>query len=145
MKLSGGAGLAVARYLRPEEEVVPFRPRPELDELLGWCTSGGHTRIRLVTGNGGAGKTRLALRLCEELPAKRWQQVWVKRGSEREAVADMREMRRPCVLVVDYAETRGDLAALLDDVAADEDGPELRVVLLARSTGEWWQRLLAEH
>ena len=73
----------------------------------------------------------------------RWQQLWVKRGSEREAVADAREMRQPCVLVVDYAETRGELAGLLDDVAADEDGPELRVVLLARSGGEWWQQLLA--
>jgi tetratricopeptide (TPR) repeat protein len=52
-------------------------------------------------------------------------------------------MRRPCVLVVDYAETRGELARLLDDVAADEDGPELRVVLLARSAGEWWQQLMA--
>ena len=40
-------------------------------------------------------------------------------------------------------QTRSDLAALLDDVAADEDGPEVRVVLLARSAGEWWQQLLA--
>jgi len=53
-------------------------------------------------------------------------------------------MRRSCLLVVDYAETRSELADLLDDVAADEDGPELRVVLLARSAGdgEWWRRLL---
>ena len=47
------------------------------------------------------------------------------------------------MLVVDYAETRSELAGLLDDVAADEDGPQLRVVLLARSAGEWWQQLLA--
>jgi hypothetical protein len=137
------ADLPVARYLRPEEQVVPFRSRPELDELLSWCTSGIHAGIRLVTGNGGAGKTRLALRLGEKLAAKRWQQLWVKRGSEREAVADVHEMRRPCVLVVDYAETRRELAGLLDDVAADEDGPKMRVVLLARSGGEWWQQLLA--
>jgi tetratricopeptide (TPR) repeat protein len=137
------AGLPVARFLRPEEQVVPFRSRPELDELLGWCTSGGHVGMRLVTGGGGAGKTRLALRLGEELLAHRWQRLWVKRGSEREAVGDAHEMRRPCVLVVDYAETRSELAGLLDDVAADEDGPALRVVLLARTAGEWWQQLLA--
>ena len=59
MKPGEHAGLAVARYLRPEEQVVPFRARPELDELLGWCTSGGHARIRLVTGNGGAGRPAL--------------------------------------------------------------------------------------
>ncbi len=34
------AGLAVARYLRPEEQVVPFLPRPELDELVRWFPQG---------------------------------------------------------------------------------------------------------
>ena len=63
--------------------------------------------------------------------------------SEREAVGAVHTVGQPCVLVVDYAETRSDLAGLLDDVAADQDGPDLRVVLLARSAGEWWQQLLA--
>jgi hypothetical protein len=45
--------------------------------------------------------------------------------------------------MVDYAETRSELAGLLDQVAADQGGPDLRVVLLARSAGEWWQQLLA--
>jgi hypothetical protein len=31
----GGAGLPVARYLRPEEQVVPFRARPELGAYRG--------------------------------------------------------------------------------------------------------------
>ena len=57
-------GLSVARYLRAEEQVVPFRGRPELDELLAWCGTGERVGVRLVTGDGGAGKTRLALRLC---------------------------------------------------------------------------------
>lgn len=48
--------LPVAHYLRPEEAVVPFRPRPELDELMAWCVSEDHTAVRLVTGDAGAGK-----------------------------------------------------------------------------------------
>jgi tetratricopeptide (TPR) repeat protein len=136
-------GLPVARYLRPEEAVVPFRPRPELDELLAWCASAEHAAVRLVTGEGGSGKTRLALRLGEELEENGWLPLWVKRGAEDEAVGAVREIGQRCVLVVDYAETRSDLTDLLDDVAADEDGPELRVVLLARSAGEWWEQLLA--
>ena len=99
--------------------------------------------MRLVTGDGGAGKTRLALRLGEELAANGWQPLWVPRGSEREAVGAVHAIGQPCVLVVDYAETRSDLVGLLDDVAADQDGPDMRVVLLARSAGEWWQQLLA--
>jgi hypothetical protein len=59
--------------LRPEEQVVPFRARPELDDLLDWCVNGGHAGVRLVTGDGGSGKTRLALRLGEELMASGWQ------------------------------------------------------------------------
>ena len=43
---------------------------------------------RLVTGDGGAAKTRLALRLGQELAANGWQQLWVRRGAEREGVAD---------------------------------------------------------
>ena len=50
---------------------------------------------------------------------------------------------QPCVLVVDYAETRAELAGLVNDVAAGDGGPDLRVLLLARSAGEWWQQLAA--
>ena len=117
--------------------------RPELDELLSWCVSGGHAAVRLVTGDGGAGKTRLALRLGEELAANGWQPLWVQRGSERDAVRRCAAVGQPCVLVVDYAETRSELVGLLNDVAADQDGPDMRVILLARSAGEWWQQLLA--
>jgi hypothetical protein len=137
------AGLPVARYLRPEEAVVPFRARPELDELLSWCVSGGYAAVRLVTGDGGSGKTRLALWPGQELTARGWQPLWVPRGAERDAVGAVHTVGQPCVLMVDYAETRSDLAGLLDQVAADKGGPDLRILLLARSAGEWWQQLLA--
>jgi hypothetical protein len=136
MPSSGRAGLPVARYLRPEEQVVPFRARPELDELLNWCATGGQAAVRLVTGDGGAGKTRLALKLGERLAADGWQPLWVPRGSERDGVQAVRVLGRPCLLVVDYAETRTELAGLLDDAATDQDCPDLRVLLLARSAGE---------
>jgi hypothetical protein len=67
----------------------------------------------------------------------------VPRGAEREAVAAVGVVGQPCVLVVDYAETRSDLVGLAEDVAAADEGPDLRVLLLARSAGEWWQQLLA--
>ena len=143
MSQGGREVLPVAWYLRPEEQVVAFRPRPEMDELLSWCAGAGHAAARLVTGDGGAGKTRLALRLGQALAANGWQQLWVRRGAERDGVAGVRTMGQPCLLVVDYAETRNDLAGLLDDMAAARGGPDMRVLLLARSAGEWWQTLLA--
>jgi tetratricopeptide (TPR) repeat protein len=135
--------LPVAHYLWPEEAVVPFRARPELDELMTWCVSGGHAAARLVTGDAGAGKTRLARQLTNELSANGWQPLWVPPGSESDAIEAAQTTGEPCVLIVDYAETRSGLAGLLNDLATDHDGPDLRVLLLARSAGEWWQQLLA--
>ncbi len=138
----GLAGREVARFLRPELEVVPFRPRPELEELLDWCGTAEHVAARLVVGGGGTGKTRLALQLTQELAENGWWPLWVRRGREGKVAGAPRELGKPCVAVVDYAETRDGLAGLLRDAADISGGPDLRVVLLARGSGEWWQRLI---
>jgi len=140
---SGPLAASVARYLRPEEQVVPFRERPELDELRSWCGTTESVAVRLMTGDGGAGKTRLALRLCQVLEANGWQPLWISPGQEKEVVDAARELGTPCVAVVDYAETRAHLIELLNDVARNTSGPDLRVVMLARSSGEWWKYLLS--
>jgi len=98
-------------------------------------------RVCLLTGDGGAGKTRLALRLCTELSANGWQPLWVHPGTEGKAAEAVRQLG-PCVLVVDYAETRDALRAMLSEVVADTSAPDVRVLLLARGPGEWWQRLI---
>ncbi len=131
-----------AWYLRPEAEVVAFWPRPELDELRQWCVNGGHLAVSLVSGSGGAGKTRLAVQLSRDLAEDGWRTMWVPPGRETAAVDAVRDVSEPAVLVVDYAETRPGLAGLLAEAVAAVDGPDLRVVLLARSAGEWWQQLL---
>jgi hypothetical protein len=46
------------------------------------------------------------------------------------------------LLVVDYAETRTGLQELLAQAFDNAGGPDMRVLLLARSTGEWWQQLI---
>ena len=152
----GDRALEVARLLRPENLVVSFWPRPELGQLLDWCATKAPAAVSLVTGEGGAGKTRLALQVCEELTATgSWHSLWVPRGLESVAVGVATGTGQSCVLVVDYAETRdrGSLAGLLADVAqeqnglADEaqeqNGRRIRVVILARSKGEWWKHLVA--
>ena len=48
--------------------------------------------------------------------------------------------RRRALLVVDYAETRVNLPKMLVALAGG-DGEGIRVLLLARSTGDWWDRL----
>ena len=74
-------------YLRPEARVVAFRPRPELDQLREWCVAGGRLGVRLVTGEGGSGKTRLALQLAADLASDGWRTMWVRPGREGTAIS----------------------------------------------------------
>lgn len=138
MPIEGG----VARYLRPEAKIVSFWPRAELEQLILWISSPRHDAIQLVTGEGGTGKTRLALQLVEEASALGWRTQWVPAGTELGAVGAARDAGKRVLLVVDYAETRTTLQALLVAATDDEPGPEMRVLLLARSAGEWWRQLI---
>ena len=141
-----GQGLSVTSrltaLLRPEARVVPFWRRPELGELLEWCRAPGQSAVRLVTGEGGAGKTRLAIELARELENDGWHAQWVPPEAEPEAIRAARRTARPTVFLVDHAETRPSMARLLIDVAGSLNGPDLRVVLLARNSGQWWQELI---
>jgi tetratricopeptide (TPR) repeat protein len=134
--LDGG----VSQLLRPEEEVVPFRPRSELQQLVRWVAREEHVGIQLITGAGGVGKTRLARQLAYEIAG--WRTQWVPAGLEGEAAGTAREVGEPVLLVVDYAETRSGLQGLLTEVVNRTDGPDMRVLLLARSAGEWWRQLI---
>jgi tetratricopeptide (TPR) repeat protein len=137
----GPAGL-----LHPALGVVPFVGRErELAALEDWCTDGNIGLVRLVTGGGGSGKTRLALELVRRMNGRGWECVPVAEDAERQAVAAERAVasRAGLLLVVDYAEARTGLEGLLEAAARDEgrDEGRVRVLLLARQAGDWWDRL----
>ncbi len=132
----------VAHLLRPEGEIVPFWPRSELEVLIAWVNSPGQVAIQLVAGDGGTGKTRLARQLAKEVAESGWRTWWVPAGTEPEATGAARDAAEPVLLVVDYAETRAGLKDLVADVTSRATGPRMRLLLLARSPGEWWQQLI---
>jgi tetratricopeptide (TPR) repeat protein len=134
-------GESPAGLLDPRRGLVGFTGRDqELSDLLTWCYGSGQHGLRLVTGAGGVGKTRLSVELCARLDARRWRCVRVGDGEEQSALAVARRgWDGGVLLVVDYAETRIGLAALFRAAAVDEG--VVRVLLLARSAGEWWDRL----
>ncbi len=135
-RVGGPAGL-----LDPRRGLVSFTGREwELAGLLAWCDSDQPRGVRLMTGPGGVGKTRLSVELCARLEPRGWRCV---RAGDQEEASALAAARRGwpgrVLLVVDYAETRLRLADLLRAVAADT-GP-VRALLLARSAGEWWDQL----
>jgi tetratricopeptide (TPR) repeat protein len=139
------AATSPAGYLRPEAEIVAFRHRPELDVLCDWLAGPANSGVLLVTGQAGTGKTRLALHFAGIAQRQYgWRCYWVPSGDERQAAETVRQGGGPALLIIDYAETRSDLAALIASAGADDTAPPSRVLLLARSAGEWWQQLITE-
>ncbi|GAB3864471.1 hypothetical protein GCM10029963_74930 [Micromonospora andamanensis] len=128
-----------AALLRPEYEVFPFRPRPEFDDLVAWVVAPDVPPFRLVTGPSGAGKTRLALRLCAELAASR-PTIMLPRSATPAALARLSETATPFLVLIDDAESRPD-TVLAAARALAEGGSAARVLLLTRSDDEWLRDL----
>ncbi len=137
--------------LRAEYGVVPFHARTkELGELREWCHDDDAIGVRLLTGAGGMGKTRLLLEACRERVKDGWEAGFMVPEADRspsEAWECLRGLDRPLLMVVDYAEIRRHLLiTLLQGVwqTRRADGPRVRLVLLARAALDWWEQLRTE-
>ena len=139
-----GESASLATLLRPDRAVVDFIGRAaELADLQDWSMSAQARSVRVIVGAGGVGKTRLALEIAGEWEAAGRTKVIVRAGHEGGAVQAARgAVTGGVLLVVDYAESRTGLQDMLEAVLADR-GP-MRVLLLARSLGEWWDSLREE-
>lgn len=110
-----GAPQSPAGLLDPGRQVVDFLGRPEeLEALVAWCEDDDASSLRLVTGPGGVGKTRLAVEVSRQLAAVGWICEGVGDGQEARAVEALRAAARSrTLLVVDYGEARSGISELL--------------------------------
>src|SRR6185437_11214134 len=118
------------------------------DELLRhleiWCAEQSRVSVRLITGQGGQGKTRLARELCRHMSLRGWLAGMLRTTLTDTALEALQPTSFPCLLVVDYAETRIDQTAqLLRTVVQNDRVGFTRVLLLARAAGDWWTNLRA--
>ncbi len=140
--LAGPAALLNARH-----RIVPFYGRTGLlEELRGWCEGDGVVGVRLIHGAGGMGKTRLLIELCKQMRVKGWRAGFAPNRLPPGRFAELVASEGQTLAVIDYAESRLSLRELLAPVLrrrAEEGGEgRLRVVLLSRAAGDWWNHLL---
>ncbi|MGA5096848.1 tetratricopeptide repeat protein [Streptomyces lavendulocolor] len=139
-----------SQLLLAHHEIVPFTGR--VDELkalsarMELSAADGEPvtpSVTLLHGQGGLGKTRLAVELARRSAKGRWR-VW--QATQTSAVPQVAPggLGRRALVVVDHAERwpSRDLTSLLANLAlARGKDQELRVLLIARSPG-WWSLLL---
>ena len=135
---------AESTLLRPEHGMVPFLGRQSLlDRLTGWCREAAGKPLMLVTGGGGSGKTRLGREACVQMLTDGWDAGLA--DDQRRDGAAMTRLQRPTLLVVDDADLQTALiAALVEYLRWDDAGPPVSLLLLARATGPWWDRLIRQ-
>ncbi len=139
----------------------------EFDDLLAWTDGGGPgVEARLITGDGGTGKSRLGGDLAQELVKRGWraeklaerltEEVMLPLGDFRPAepkatLADQLQNRQPInkpahkgglLIVVDYPEGRMPLVERLLESLRDyvgEDNLRIRLLLLSRRDSDEWE------
>jgi hypothetical protein len=112
----------------------------DLQSILSWAQGGANTpTARLIAGQGGAGKTRLAATAAEILRRNGWSAGFLDSTSD---LVEMKVGPKGLFLVLDYPEEQPErTAALLAKLAELATAPyPLRVVLLSRRPFAAWER-----
>ena len=138
-------------------EAVEFTGRgEELAELAAWRDSGEVFSVMLVAGEGGQGKTRLARQAAAVARQAGWVAGFLAARAAATAAGDgrdqlqstvelarrVREATRPVLVVADYAETRPEeITVLADALASSPPVHPVRILLLSRTAGAWWDNL----
>lgn len=117
---------------------------PELQALLEWARGGGNTlSVRLLSGGGGSGKTRLAAEAAKSLRAGGWSAGFVPRTATTQTTQTIHSDGRGLFLILDYPEERMDVVNGL--VQAIRDRPDdglpfpIRILLVSRRSFQDWQ------
>lgn len=137
-------GAPPADLLRAEHEVVRFRGRQEeLDLLRDWCDDRPGLSVRLLHGGGGQGKTRLSRELVRCRRDEGWLAGELQRRADPGRLWLLGAVAGPTLLVIDYAETATpeSIDAVIRALAGYVGDHPVRLLLLARTAGEWWDEL----
>lgn len=116
------------------------------DSLLGWARSDRPFAIRVLSGVGGAGKTRLAAEVAEQLRRDKWSAGLVR----LETPQTLPITGKGLFLAIDYPEShRAGVQAIFRSMATREHlsrnvTAPVRLLLLSRQNLSWWFNDLTE-
>jgi tetratricopeptide (TPR) repeat protein len=136
-----------ASLLHPDAQAVGFHGREAtMRRLEQWCAAPGQITVRLVTGRGGQGKTRLGREFVDRMRDAGWAAGFLEEGATPADLAVLGRIASRALIVIDYAEARAhQILAVLEAASASPLRPrgrdrslEIRILLLARDTGDWW-------
>ena len=129
-------------------QVVPFFEsgrRELLQDLEQWYLSETVAGLCLIYADGGMGKTRLLTHLSQQLKGKGWVSGYLKESAPTDWFDRLCSLHQPILVIIDYAESRANLQTLLKPCLNHYHTGglnKIRVVLLSRNAGDWWQALL---
>ena len=131
--------------LRAENRAIPVIGRDtDLAGLHAWLASPAPVSCRILTGPAGAGKTRLAIQLLEDLAGSPWRAGFL-REPELARLTE-RVWAEPTLAIVDYAAAAArPLKKWLDHLSGQSSSHPLRVLLLEREASAesgWLRELL---
>lgn len=140
---------APSLLLNAHYAVVPWHEagRSEtLEQLDAWADDRSRpVAVQLVHAEGGTGKTRLAIEWVRRRRARYDTVGFLAPAPDARWLERLCGLGAPVIAIVDYAESRADLIALLQRVAAlaasADPHPSVHVLLLARNDGDWWKAL----
>jgi tetratricopeptide (TPR) repeat protein len=131
---------SAADLLTARHAVVPFSGRAEyLRRLEEWCRDDDRPEVWLLKGKGAVGKTRLALELCHRVMVR---DGWIAGLLSVQTLdtSTLMRLEKNRLIVVDDADSRvGQLDTLLKARASHRLGRRLRVLAVARQSGNWWE------
>lgn len=138
-----GTNTSPSALLRPDRRIIALEGRDlELARLEQWCRRGGDFDARLLTGAAGQGKTRLAHELMRMLAEQGWSTRLVEqKASGTNEILGLKD--RKTLLVIDYAETRGQqLTEMCEALLHHGVDEKVRMLLIARTASDWWKAVL---
>lgn len=135
-----------AQLLRADAEIVDLHGRESLlTEFTDWCAGEADSAVRLLVGPGGQGKTRFARALTARLREAGWL-AGLADPEGAHLAGRLAGSTRPVLLVVDYAETHASLTnTLLKTLGTRTSRTPVRLLLVARGGGDWWDDLTRQH